>query len=114
MLPACRSVLLYGVLPLPVFPGKDHSEYNIENYFAKNMRYAADAKKLHLTGKVTVSFTVDEKGRIQSPEITIPLYPSMDKEALRLVKSMPAWEPAMKSGKAVSAKWNADAVFRLP
>ena len=56
------------------------------------------------TGRIHVSFLVDEKGNVSAASIKKGLHPDLDKEARRVVSSMPRWEPALKNGKPVKVR----------
>ena len=70
-------------------------------WVAKNMKYPAIAQKEKRQGQVIVGFIVEEDGSITNAKIEQSVSPTLDAEALRLVKSMPAWTPAEVKGKAV-------------
>ncbi|MBS1690248.1 MAG: TonB family protein [Bacteroidetes bacterium] len=78
---------------------------DLETFILKNRRYPADANARHITGSVEVSFRIDSHGYLSNIHVTGPLYPSLDAEALRLVKSMPPWKPAMKNNIPVNGTW---------
>lgn len=78
---------------------------DLEAFILKNRRYPADAQARHITGSVEVSFRIDSHGYLSNIHVTGPLYPSLDAEALRLVKSMPPWKPAMKNNILVNGTW---------
>lgn len=78
---------------------------DLEAFILKNRRYPADAKARHITGSVEVSFRIDSHGYLSNIHVTGSLYPSLDAEALRLVKSMPPWKPAMKNNIPVKGTW---------
>ena len=67
-------------------------------YMNQNMHYPEAAKAKAIAGLVTVSFTIDEQGRILSPEV-VQGVEGLNEEALRLVSHMPWWAPARRNGK---------------
>ena len=79
--------------------------YDVNAYLAKNMRYPEDAIEDGITGKVIVLFKVDVAGAIDSVRVLRPTHPSLEKEVIRVVKSMPAWRPAMYKGKPVQSPY---------
>lgn len=81
-------------------------------YIQTHMRYPSDAKDKKIAGTVEIDFTVDEEGNLSDITVGRKLYPSLDAEAVRLVKAMPAWKPAMRSEKPVKASWYTDITFR--
>lgn len=78
---------------------------DLEAFILKNRRYPADAKAQHITGSVEVSFRIDSYGHLSNIHVTGSLFPSLDAEALRLVKAMPPWQPAMKNNIPVNGTW---------
>jgi protein TonB len=60
-----------------------------------------------------VTFVVEKEGQISEVKVLRNLYPSLDKEALRVVKSMPNWKPGMQNGKPVRVKYNLPVFFQL-
>ena len=64
-------------------------------------------------GRVTVGFIVERDGSVASVEIRKSVDPALDKEALRVVKSMPRWKPGKQQGKAVRTRFSVPVVFRL-
>jgi TonB family protein len=74
----------------PVFPG---GEASLIEYLAQHTEYPKDARRKGITGKVYVSYTVEEDGRIGQVHIVRGLSPDIDIEALRVVKSLPKFQP---------------------
>lgn len=73
------------------FVGGDEA---LREFITANLRYPVEAAENGIEGKVIVSFTVLDDGTITDPKIERPVDPSLEAEAIRLVKSMPPWEPA--------------------
>ena len=87
--------------------------YDVNAYLAKNMVYPEDAKQEGISGKVIVKFIVRASGTIDSAYIARGIYPSIDKEALRLVRAMPPWEPGIQNGKPVDVNYTMPIIFKL-
>lgn len=81
---------------IPMFPG---GESELMKYLKENTRYPKSAQKKGIEGKVTVLFAVMEDGSIANIEILKSLHPACDKEAIRVIKAMPKWEPGSIDGK---------------
>ncbi len=94
----------------PSFPGGKDA---LKKYLDENLRYPEDAMKAGIQGNVTICFIVEKDGSISCPEIEKPLHPSLNEEAMRIVKEMPRWEPGMNKGKPISAKYHLPIHFRL-
>lgn len=86
----------------------------LQNYFNKNLEYPAEASNEGVEGIVKLSFIVDEKGKLISPEVTGEnLGYGLEEEALRVIKNMPAWIPAKVKGKPVKTKITLPIRFQL-
>ena len=80
-----------------------------------NLRYPPEAKKNKIGGKVVVRFIVDENGKINSVSLIKGISKECDAEAIRLVKSMPAWIPARdKNNEVVETYTSISVEFKLP
>lgn len=66
----------------------------LDAYVAKNLRVPAVVKKENLSGAVVVGYVVGAEGRVRDAKVERALCTSCDEEALRLVRTMPAWTPA--------------------
>jgi hypothetical protein len=83
---------------MPQFPGGDKE---ILSYFKNNIMSIKDAQP----GTVYVSFIITKKGKVLYPYVTRGINASCDKEALRLVQSMPDWQPGKLKGKPVLVRY---------
>ena len=95
---------------MPEFPGGNGT---VAEYVRENMKYPAIAKEKGTQGRVIVQFVVNKKGKIVSPKVARSVDPDLDKEAIRLIKSMPDWIPGTQGGKAVDVKYTLPVSFRL-
>lgn len=95
---------------LPQF-GENNSE--LAKFLMENVKYPKDAAKNKIQGRVLVEFIVDKEGNIKNPTILQSAYPSLDAEALRVVKLMPRWTPGYHDGKPVNVKFALPIVFKL-
>lgn len=93
------------------FPG---GEVAMQEYISQNIQYPAPAMANGIEGVVTVEFTVLADGTIGQIKIVRMLDPDLEQEAIRIVKSMPAWTPADKGGAAVASKVTIPVKFTLP
>ena len=87
---------------MPEFPSGNGA---VAEYVRENMKYPAIAKEKGTQGRVIVQFVVNKKGKIVSPKVARSVDPDLDKEAIRLIKSMPDWIPGTQGGKAVDVKY---------
>lgn len=95
---------------MPQFPG---GMSEVMKYIAKNLCYPKIAKENGIQGRVIVRFIVSASGKVENVKVLRSLDPYCDKEAIRLVKSMPNWIPGKEDGKAVSVYYTLPIVFRL-
>lgn len=95
---------------LPQFPdGKEA----MTAYLKENMKYPNGARKYGKEGSVTVSFVVNTDGSRSKYKITDSTDPVFNGEALRLIRSMPKWEPAIQNGKPVRVESRVNVPFSL-
>lgn len=95
---------------LPQFPGGKSA---MTNFVQKNLRYPQDAIDNGIQGRVVVSFVIETNGRISDVKVVKGVSPSLDKEALRIVNSMPNWKPAVRDGEKVRFKYEFPINFQL-
>ena len=94
----------------PNFPG---GKEELFKYLAYNMIYPADAAKNKIEGRVLVTFVVEHDGSISNVNVANSVYPSLDKESIRVVNGMPKWIPGKANGKTVRVKYTIPITFRL-
>jgi len=95
---------------MPQFPG---GQAALLEYLAKNIKYPVVAEENGIQGKVIVTFVVERDGSITDVKVVKSVDPSLDKEASRVVKSMPRWQPGKQNGSAVRVKYTVPVQFRL-
>lgn len=95
---------------MPQFPGGDGV---LLQYLAKHINYPTYAQEVGIQGRVIVQFVVDKDGTITDPVVVKSVDPSLDKEAIRVITSMPKWNPGMQRNKPVRVKYTLPVTFRL-
>ena len=95
---------------MPQFPG---GQIAMMKYIMENMKYPKQAMKEGIQGRVTVSFIVEKDGRVSNVRLLRSVQPLLDKEAVRVVKSMPKWSPGKHNGKPVRVRFNLPVMFKL-
>ena len=95
---------------MPSFPGGQGA---LMQYLASNIKYPVVAQENGVQGRVIVSFVVERDGSISDVKVARSVDPSLDREAQRVVKSMPRWKPGKQNGSAVRVKYTVPVVFRL-
>jgi len=88
----------YVVEEMPMFPG---GEIELQRFLAENTQYPEIAKENNIQGKVIVKFCVTPKGGVEQVSILKGVDPELDKEALRVVATLPPFKPGKQGGKAV-------------
>ena len=95
---------------MPTFPGGDAA---LMKYLSENVKYPALAIKAQEQGRVVVSFTVEKDGAISDVKVARSVTPSLDAEAVRVVKAMPKWTPGKQDGQLVRVRYNVPVSFKL-
>ena len=95
----------------PRFPGGYEA---LERWKEQHIVYPEEAIERGAQGQVVVRFVILNTGEVADAEILRSIDPALDKEALRLVSSMPKWTPGMQDGNAVSVRWDEPVTFTLP
>ncbi len=96
---------------MPEFPNGGMA--GLMQYLSKNIKYPTIAQENGTQGRVTVQFVVNADGSIVDAKVIRGVDPYLDKEALRVINSMPKWKPGMQRGKAVRVKYTVPVMFRL-
>ena len=94
---------------MPKYPGGIEKMFE---FIADNLRWPGDDDSC-IQGRVVVSFIVEKDGSLTDVKVIKSLDPAFDKEAIRVVKSMPKWEPGMWRGKPARVHYCIPIKFRL-
>lgn len=106
-----NSTRVYDVVEqMPSFPG---GISGLRTYLNQNIRYPAEAQENCVQGRVVVSFVVEKDGHISDVTVLRSVEPSLDKEAVRVVKNMPRWTPGKQGGEPVRVRFTVPVSFRL-
>lgn len=95
---------------MPVFPGGDEA---LRNYITNNIRFPNELAEACIQGRVYVCFVIDTTGKVTNVRVARPLHPSLDAEAIRVVKNMPKWKPGRHKGKVVKVSYTIPINFAL-
>ena len=95
---------------MPTFPG---GNAELMSFLAKNIKYPTIAQENGTQGRVIVQFVVEKDGSIADARVARGVDPYLDKEALRVIKSMPHWIPGKQNGKPVRVKYTVPVMFKL-
>lgn len=106
-----NSNRVYDVVEqMPSFPG---GISGLRTYLNQNIRYPAEAQDNCVQGRVVVSFVVGKDGHISDVTVLRSVDPSLDKEAVRVIRNMPRWTPGKQGGEPVKVRYNVPVSFRL-
>ena len=95
---------------LPSFPGGQGA---MMEFLSKNIKYPIVAEENGIQGRVLVKIVIKKDGTIDSPKVIKSVDPSLDKEAIRVVKTMPKWIPGKQKGKPVYVSFTVPVTFRI-
>lgn len=95
---------------MPKFPGGDAK---LLEFINKGIKYPVIAQENGIQGRVICSFVVNRDGSVVDAEVVRGVDSSLDKEALRVINTMPKWTPGKQRGKAVRVKYTVPITFRL-
>lgn len=94
----------------PMFPGGPSA---LMKFLSENTKYPVVAQENGVQGRVTVQFVVEKDGSVSDVHVLKGVDPSLDKEAVRVVKSMPRWTPGKQNGTTVRVNYRVPVLFRL-
>ena len=109
------AVEVYGEIyehvdQMPIFPGGQEA---LLRFINKNLKYPLIAERNGIQGRVLVSFVITKEGIVTNVNIAKSVDPSLNKEALRVIRMLPDFTPGRKDGKAVNVKYTVPVTFRL-
>lgn len=94
----------------PEFPGGNAA---MMKFLSDNIKYPVIAQENGIQGRVITNFVVERDGSITDVQVVRGVDPSLDKEAVRVIQSMPKWKPGKQRGSAVRVRFTLPVVFRL-
>lgn len=95
---------------MPEYPG---GETAIFKHLFENIKYPVDAMENGIQGRVVVDFIIEKDGSISNPTVKRSLYPSLDAEAIRVIKTLKKFTPATHNGEPVAVKQSIPIAFRM-
>ena len=99
-----------SVEQMPEFPGGMSA---LIDFLSSNIKYPEDAIKQNIGGRVIVMFVVETDGSITNVRVARTVFPSLDSEAIRVVKSMPKWKPGKEKGRVVRVNYTLPVIFSI-
>mgnify|MGYP000110736306 CR=1 FL=1 len=95
---------------MPTFPG---GQQELMAYLGKNIKYPTIAQKNKEQGRVILQMIVGKDGSISNIKVLRSISPLLDAEAIRVVSTMPKWEPGQQGGQAIAVEYTLPIVFKL-
>ena len=95
----------------PTFKGKGTEAFSA--WVTSRLKYPKDAMDAGIDGTVVIKFVIGTNGGVQEVEVEKGVVPSLDAEAVRVVKSSPKWKPGIKDGKPCRVTYSFPVVFRV-
>lgn len=92
----------------PQFPGG-----SVNGWLADHIKYPVVAVENGIQGRVVVQFVVERDGSVSQVRVVRGVDPSLDKEAQRVISSMPKWIPGKQNGQSVRSRFTVPVTFRL-
>ena len=83
------------------------------NHILKHLKYPGAARRMQIEGRVVVSFVVDARGEISAVKVLKGIGFGCDKEAIRVIQSLPNWTPARRGGRPVAVRMVLPIIFKL-
>ena len=94
----------------PEFPGGQQAMYK---WLGDHINYPPVAAEEGVQGKVIVEFVVSKTGAVENVRVLRGRHPALDKEAIRVVKAMPNWNPGRNNGNPVKVTYTLPVTFKL-
>lgn len=110
-LPPIEGEILQICENMPQFPG---GEQAMQKFIAENTKYPKEAKERGIEGRVMVEVIIDKNGKIREPKIILSNDQSLNNEAMRVVQSMPDWEPGTLRGEPKNVRYTISFRFQIP
>ena len=105
------ETIFRSVEQMPKFPG---GEAALKKYIDNHIKYPTNAAKNNIQGRVIVQFVVNKDGSVGEVKVVRSVDKDLDKEAVRVIKSLPKFTPGRQNGKAVSVWYTLPVTFKLP
>lgn len=108
-----EAVFAYSEVDVPPkFMNGDIQSF-VDRWLYKYRRYPPEAVRQGISGRVMVAFVVEKSGEVSQVEVTRPVHPLLDQEAVRVIGASPKWKPGEKKGEKVRVKISIPVYFEL-
>lgn len=95
---------------MPKFPS---GNMELRRYIVSNLQYPERAMENGASGRVFVSFIVNTKGEVTNPVVVQSVDQDLDAEAIRVIRTLPLWNPGTQDGNAVNVRYTIPVSFVL-
>lgn len=102
--------VFFIVEEMPEFPGGERA---LVSFLVSSVKYPVVAQENGVQGTVTVNFVIERDGSVSDVGILRGVDPALDKEALRVVKTLPRWKPGKQRGRPVRVSYRVPIAFKL-
>ena len=99
-----------SVEQMPEFPG---GAEGLMKYLQENIKYPPEAAKNNIGGRVVLQFVIDETGQVGDVKVVRSVSEEIDAEAVRVIKTLPKFEPARQDGEPVAVWYTLPVAFKL-
>lgn len=110
VMPSASNEVFVVVENQPEFPGGNAA---MMKFLSDNIKYPMVAQENGVQGRVIVNFVVEKDGSLSDVQVVHSQDPALDKEAVRVIESMPKWKPGTQRGETVRVRYTLPVVFRL-
>ena len=109
--PLSHGIIIDPKIPEELYPKFPGGPEKMNEFINENLRWPDT--EADVIGRVVVAFTVEKDGSLSSIKVVKSLDPLFDKEAVRVVKSMPKWKPGMDNGEPIRVRYSVPVTFQL-
>jgi len=88
-------------------------ELGLLKWIADNTKYPESPREMGITGRILVQFVIEKDGSVSNVKVLRKVDPYLDKEAVRVIKSMPKWKPGKQRGKPVKVSFQVPINFTI-
>ncbi len=105
-----KEEIFKSVEQMPQFPGGDQA---LMSYLSKHINYPPMAAENNIQGKVILQFVVEKDGKVGEVKVARSVDKDLDREAVRVVKTLPKFTPGRQNGQAVRVWYTLPVTFKL-
>jgi TonB family protein len=96
-----------------VMPEFEGGNKGLQRFIAENVVYPPEAKDQNISGRVFITFVVNQEGKVENVEVLKGVHPLLDEAAIQCIKSLPDFTPGMQDDKPAKVRYNIPINFQL-